>query len=340
MAGITIKRSRPRLFILLILPLLTLAACSGVRYQPISEQVNRPALYDTVAFMADGYRLALDSYPADNAQAVVIALHGFNDYRRAFAPMCRYLASHRIHCYAYDQRGFGQTLYRGLWPANGELQRDLKEMIKLVSEEHPRLPLYVVGESMGGAVALTTFDEPSAPAVNGIALLAPAVWARHTQPWYQRFALWLGMQLTPGAKPTGEHFAVTISDNTRVLKALAQDPLIIKGTRVDTIHGLTNLMDQALAASKAQQVNGLVLYGANDELITKEPTCEMLANIADGQSRWRFVLYDNGYHLLSRDLQAENVYHDITQWIHQPAQALDRELNLDNGEWKEKYCGA
>ncbi len=318
--------------------LVTLFACASPKVQPrLSDRVTA-SLHDTGAIMADGYRLAVDTYLADNASAAIITLHGFNDYRNAFAPLCAYLSAHSIHCYAYDQRGFGSTRYRGLWPGEDILQKDLLTMTKLVKDKHPHLPLYVIGESMGGAVVMTTFANTDAEHVAGIGLLAPAIWARHTQPWYQRLALWLSVRIAPGWKPTGKGFERIVSDNNDMLRELSQDPLVIKATRVDAVYGLTNLMDDALAAAKDISAPGIVFYGDKDELITKQPTCEMLANIAKGKNDLRFVLYQNGYHMLSRDLQAEHVYQDLITWISDPDKRLDEELGIDNGEWQHNYC--
>ena len=30
---------------------------------------------------------------------------------------------------------------------------------------------------------------------------------------------------------------------------------------------------------------------------------------------WHFILYSDGYHMLTRDLQAKKVYQDIEKWI-------------------------
>ena len=322
------------------LSLLSLFSCSSPKHHPLSTISITPSLNDSSAIMADGYRLPINAYRAGNAKATLIALHGFNDYRNAFTPLCAYLSERNVHCYAYDQRGFGATEHRGLWPGEGILQKDLLTMTKLVKDKHPDLPLYVIGESMGGAVVMTTFANADAPHVAGIGLLAPAIWARHTQPWYQRLALWLSVRIAPGWKPTGKGFERIVSDNNDMLRELSKDPLVIKATRVDAVYGLTNLMDQALASTKEFSAQGIMFYGDKDELITKQPTCEMLANIADEKNNFRFVLYENGYHMLSRDLQAQHVYQDLITWVSDTGQRLDEELNMNNGEWRHRYCHA
>jgi alpha-beta hydrolase superfamily lysophospholipase len=49
-------------------------------------------------------------------------------------------------------------------------------MTALVRARHPEAPLFLLGESMGAAVILLALQQPSFPRVDGIVLVAPAVW--------------------------------------------------------------------------------------------------------------------------------------------------------------------
>ena len=66
---------------------------------------------------ADGAELPLRSWlpQAGPPDAVLVALHGFNDYSNFFDGPGRWLAGRGIASYAYDQRGFGGAPHRGLW---------------------------------------------------------------------------------------------------------------------------------------------------------------------------------------------------------------------------------
>src|SRR5262249_56480097 len=87
-------------------------------------------------------------------KAVILGLHGFGDYRDAFDEPAEIWSRAGIVTYAYDQRGFGQSPTRGRWPGTETLVEDAKAVAALLHERYPDLPIYVVGESMGGAPAL------------------------------------------------------------------------------------------------------------------------------------------------------------------------------------------
>ena len=80
-------------------------------------------------------------------------------------------------------------------------------------------------------------------------------------PWYQRLALLVGAHTFPDMALTGRGLQIKPSDNIAMLRALGRDPKIIKETRVDTIWGLVNLMDDALSSASKLSSKTLILYG-------------------------------------------------------------------------------
>ncbi len=158
-------------------------------------------------------------------------------------------------------------------------------MTALLRKKYAGIPLYLLGESMGGAVVLSSLATTPLD-VDGTVLVAPAVWARSTMPYYQRFALWIGAHTFPGTQLTGEGLDIKPSDNTDMLQALGRDDLVIKATRIDVLYGISNLMDSAALASSGAHGNILFLYGKHDDIIPAEPTCQLFEKLsANGTSQ-------------------------------------------------------
>ncbi len=308
-----------------------LAAGCAARVAPPGPGPAEPRLTELSFVTADGLRLPYRVWlPEGPPQAVILALHGFNDYSKAFEAPAQDWAERGIATYAYDQRGFGAAPSPGLWPGSAALKGDLRKMLALLRARHPGTPLILLGESMGGAVAAATLAEPATPPVEGVVLSAPAVWGRDTQPWYQRASLWLAVRLFPGWTPSGADLDIQASDNIEMLIALGRDPLVIKKTRIDAVAGLVDLMDEALAAAPNLDQRLLLLYGDKDQLIPWPPTRrfwealpEVPPELAPEASGHRsFAYYENGWHMLLRDLQAEVVTADVASWILAPDAAL------------------
>ena len=299
-----------------VLALTALAACAPTVASPGTDSAL-PVLSEQAFTAADGATLPLRAWlPEGRPKAVLIALHGFNDYGNFFDAPGTFLSEVGIAAYAIDQRGFGQAPNRGLWPGSEILVKDLKGVTEEVRARHPSIPLYLLGDSMGGAVVMAAMAGESAPRADGVILAAPAVWGRETMPFYQNWALWIGAHTLPWMELTGRGLKIKASDNIEMLRALGRDPLIIKGTRIDTLYGLVDLMDDALAASARIQGPALILYGEKDEIIPKKPTYLMLKRLpVSANSGFTVALYEDGYHMLLRDLRAETVWRDIAAWI-------------------------
>ncbi len=301
-------------FLLLFAFFLTGCATPYI-YMPSSQEVG-PALGVTAVVMDDNFRLPVTVWEAKSeSHAVILALHGMNDYRKAFDNMGRYLSQRGITLYAYDQRGFGETAGAGYWHGHNSLGNDLHTLTSLLRYKYPDQPLYVLGESMGGAVVIAAQLQSSLN-VDGYILVAPAIWSRSNMPFYQRLLLWLAAHTIPAKRLTGEGLDLKPTDNTEMLRAWSRDPFVIKATRVDVLYGVTNLMDAAVAATRELEGDFLVLYGNNDEIIPKSPTCQLLSQLSiNHHVRLHTQLYGNGYHMLTRDLNADIVLNDIATWI-------------------------
>jgi alpha-beta hydrolase superfamily lysophospholipase len=316
-----------------ILILAWLAGCATPVLQQRGARVIAPQLEPDRVIAADGAALPLSVWlPHAAPRAVVLALHGFNDYRQAFAEVGPFLAAGGIATYAYDQRGFGATDGRGIWPGADLLVDDAATVASLLRQRHPGRPLYLLGESMGGAVAMSLLAE-TPTAADGTVLVAAAVWGRATMNPLQRAALELLAHSLPGLRLTGRGLGITASDNQAMLRALSRDPLMLKEARVDALWGMANLMDRALAAAPGLTVPTLVLYGARDEIIPRRPTCRMLATLT---SSARVAIYPSGYHMLMRDLGARVVLEDLAAWLAGPAAPLPSGLEA---EGRHALCG-
>lgn len=314
-----------RLIIVWLITLsLLVTGCAPVSLISHSKDAEEKAHLTETAFVtADGVELPMTSWSCPAPKAIVIAVHGFNDYRRFFTAAAEFLQQRQIASYAYDQRGFGASPNIGVWAGHDRYAQDLTQFTRLIKARHGSVPVYLLGESMGGAIVIDTMTRAQLPDAAGIILSAPAVWGRQTMPWYQTSLLWGLYHTLPWLTLTGKGLGIQPSDNLEMLRALGRDPLVIKQTRVDAVYGLTDLMDIALGAAEKLNTQTLLLYGQKDQIVPPEPTRLFVEKLLSANAANKTVaFYENGYHMLLRDLQAPLVWQDIANWILGPTQRL------------------
>jgi acylglycerol lipase len=312
---------------------LTLAGCMPV-VMPSGPEIRSPALSTQTLTMADGSQLPYSAWlPQGPPRCVILGLHGFGDYSfNAFDIPAPAFTTQGVAVYAYDQRGFGAAPHRGLWPGVPTLVGDCAAVVALIAERHPGVPIFVLGESMGAAVALVlAASRPSLP-VTGYILSAPGVRGRASMSSFSRTTLEIASRLIPAVGFSGAAPGFSPSDNEDAMRRWSRDPLTAKEFRVDLVYGLVDLMDQALEAATGFDRRALVLYGARDRIVPPDPLRRLLASMPASPDR-RIAYYREGHHLLLRDRGRALVIGDIIAWLDQPGVPLPSGADHAAEEW-------
>ncbi|MEE2996110.1 MAG: lysophospholipase [Pseudomonadota bacterium] len=280
-----------------------------------------PLLTKHTIVQTDGTELPYIAWlPDARPRAAIIALHGFNDYSGAFVKPGAYWAARGIATYAYDQRGFGGGPHKKIWAGHETMVDDLITTSQLIRSLHPDTPIFVLGESMGGAVAMIA-DAGRRLHVEGLILAAPALRGRKYIGTIPSLMLDIAFRLVPGWRLTGRSLRIQASDNIPMLRRLNADPMVIKGTRIDTLKGLVDTMDVAIAAAAQLNTRTFTLYGGHDELVPRCPILDAILAMPRDRSH-RSAVYPAGWHMLLRDLKAQIVMDDILGWISDPTAPL------------------
>ncbi|HEX3210901.1 MAG TPA: alpha/beta fold hydrolase [Geminicoccaceae bacterium] len=293
---------------------VALAAGSMVRPRPAPPARGQtPSLHPDHVELGDGTRLPLRCWQPDGLpKALVLGLHGYGDCRESFARIGAWLAAREVALVAYDQRGFGETKSRGVWPGALTLVHDLADVVAALRAEEPDLPLILLGESMGGSVALAGLGGGKVGGVDRLILAAPGVRAADA-PLQQlhdvalklgALALpWLAIELRRGARPW-----LAPEESAR----LADDPLILRELSVGTYDGLIELANLASARPLVPLPPTLLLYGALDRTITRQAIDELAEHLGE---RGALRVYPERHHLLLHETESEQVFADCLTWL-------------------------
>jgi alpha-beta hydrolase superfamily lysophospholipase len=295
---------------------LTVALVAGslARPQPRPRpRVQAPTLHPDHVITGDAVRLPLARWQPDEApQAMVLGVHGYGDYRQSFARIGAWLAERGVALLAYDQRGFGESDSRGRWPGAATLIQDLADVVEALRAGEPGLPLVVLGESMGGSVALAGLGSGEVTGVDRLILAAPGLRGRDV-PLQQLHDLalrlgalalpWLAVELRRGGRPW-----LAPEESAR----LADDPLILRELSVGTYDGLIELASLASLAPATELPPTLVLHGGLDRTIARRAIDELVERLGD---RGTLRLYPERHHLLLHETGAEELFAECLAWL-------------------------
>ena len=111
-----------------------------------------------------------------NSSSIILAIHGYNDYSKSFEIPANFLTKFNLFVIAFDLRGFGKNNSRGEWYTLERHINDIKNQITKLKKEYPKKKLYLMGESMGGAILFSLINSNKNLPIDGIILIAPAIW--------------------------------------------------------------------------------------------------------------------------------------------------------------------
>ena len=112
----------------------------------------------------------------ERPRGVILLFHGLAEHSARYQAVARVLAEAGLAVYAHDHRGHGSTVaqdapLRRFARKDGvkKVLADCKAVLDLAAQTHPGLPIFVLGHSMGGLIALN-FAERHGRALTGLAV--------------------------------------------------------------------------------------------------------------------------------------------------------------------------
>ena len=245
-------------------------------------------------------------------RALVVLLHGAFDYSAAFDEIGPHLAQLGYTAIAFDQRGFGGTVSRGRWRGKSRMVRDVAEVTALLRDRYGEsLPLFIIGESMGAAVAVLVTARYPGLNVTGLVLAAPGALAglirRTIIAALLRAMRWLA--------PVGAVVCERVSGRELTASAairLLMDPLILRMVRPNMMFGLAGLAQSAVDEAHAVHAPTLTMAGSKDDFVRIGCMKQLYCRFA-GAKEW--ATFDGGPHLLLHWQHGDRVVAHAVDWM-------------------------
>ncbi len=265
--------------------------------------------------------------PSAAARALAVIVHGFSDHCGRYDNLVHSLLKRQIAVYSYDLRGHGRSSGKqGHIDHFDDFRQDTHIFVNLVSEQHPDLPLFLFGHSMGGLIALDqALHFPDG--LSGVVASAPHLGSPPIDP----------LKLAAGRILSRIWPSFTMAAGLDT-SALSRDEAAVRAYEVDPlVHGLgtarlSTELETAVAETQANaqylQPPLLIYFGADDRITNPEDSRRFYEKVENENKR--IIVYAGGHHENHNDIHYERVVIEVTQWIEEQLPIITQHEQQDS----------
>lgn len=259
--------------------------------------------------------LAVWSIPAarKKPKARVLMVHGISEHSARHANTITALTEGGYTVVRFDLRGAGRSGGRRQWVQSfDDYVEDVISVFNWICRSESELPLFLLGHSMGGAVA-THFAALYGRALHGLVLSAPAYLVGGA---ISPFVVAAGRALARVAplfslpKAADASF---ISRDAAVVDAFVNDPLCCHNNTFQQGAAVLEALAEMPALCSRILSPLLILHGSGDRIIRLEGSFELLR--ASGSADRTLHVLPGSYHEAHNDLDRETCFALLLQWL-------------------------
>lgn len=242
-------------------------------------------------------------------RGIVIIVHGFGEHSGRYDHVGRALAEQGLATFALDHQGHGASEGdRAYAKRFGDFCADVLQLTECAKALYPDVtPLFLIGHSMGGAIALKTALETPDIWTGGVVLSGPLLVPDPAVAKPALVALARGLSRMLPKLALDKLDPEKISKDPVVVSAYMNDPLVYTGgIRVRLAAEFLAFFDEVQARAADWSVPFLIQHGSEDTLCLPRGSVELFRRSATPSADKKLILYEGLRHeiynsLLERD---------------------------------------
>jgi acylglycerol lipase len=245
-------------------------------------------------------------------RGVVLLSHGLGEHAGRYGNVVDAVVPDGWAVYGLDHRGHGRSGGRRAHVARyADWLDDLDAFRRLVTARHAGLPVFLLGHSLGGQIALTyALEHPDG--LRGLVLSAPAL-ASNAVPKQAVPVLRALARVAPTVRPGGID-PTKVSKDPRVVADYLADPLVHHGhPTLGLSTALLAQIDVLPRRAGELRLPLLVQQGSLDEMV--DPAGVRLLEATVGSPDRTFRWYEGLWHEVYNEPEREHPLADLREWL-------------------------
>lgn len=261
-----------------------------------------------------GFRLFFRHWAHEAPRAVIILAHGMGEHTGRYEPLAQFFNSRSLAVMGADFPGFGQSSgKRGYAPGMDAFYETLDLVWQQSRQSYPDKPVFILGQSMGGNIALNyCLRQPAG--ISGVIAASPWIRLRKMPPALMVALARLMRKIYPAFTQSNGLDPADFSRDPEVVRVYREDPWVhdkvAAGIGFELLEA--GLFLDAYAGSFETPL--LLTHGTADALTDPQAT-EAFSKRVKGPVTLR--LWEGLYHETHFEPEKQQVLEWIANWIDQ-----------------------
>lgn len=250
--------------------------------------------------------------PEQGPTGVLLICHGLGEHSGRYGNVVDAVTPDGWAVYGLDHRGHGRSGGRRTHlDSYADWLADLDTFRRTVVARHPGLPVFLLGHSMGGQIALAyALDHQSD--LKGLVLSAPAL-ASNAVPRAAVPVLTMLSKVAPTLRPAGID-GTKISKDPAVVAAYQADPLVYQGNPTLGLSARLFVQFDVLAERARGLTLPLLLQHGTLDVLT-DPAGTRRLDAASGSPDQTVHWYEGLWHEIYNEPEREAPLTDLREWL-------------------------
>ena len=243
----------------------------------------------------------------NSPKATILILHGLAEHYKRYDYVTNKFVENNFNVYRYDHRGHGDSDgKRAYVDSTNTFVKDLKTVIDLVKSENPTLPLFLLGQGMGGHI-MSILGGQYDNLVDGMIFSSPLICD------YGNFIKFDISKYNSEFDLVPVQNIHDLSHDCDFIQSYDNDELVLNKVTVGLYHALKTSSSHILEYLYKFKYPCLIFHGSMDSITDCEDSRFLFNNIVSRDKEIRIL---NGlYHKLLEELIKDDIINEISKWI-------------------------
>lgn len=253
-------------------------------------------------------------YAGKDSRAAILLVHGLGEHSSRYAHWAGRFVNEGISVLTFDCRGHGQTPGKpGQIADYTKLIDDVQLLVDNGIKEFKNIPLFLYGHSMGGNF-VANYVISNSVNLSGVILTSPWFELTHLPSRFKLLSALFLSKIMPWVIARSDIKPEYISRELREVHLYKTDKLVHNKISLGLFR---KAYEKGHVAKRSiYKINSplLVMHGTDDQITSCQATREFIRNASDKTS---FVEFEGGYHELHNDLDRDNVFAQLLDWLNE-----------------------